>query len=59
MNDAADYVTINEAAAMLAVSPSYIKKCIHTTRILPALTIPGSRVIRIRRADVHALLRAV
>lgn len=53
------YVTITEAAEMLSVSPAFIKKCIHTTRTLPAVRVPGSTVIRIRRADVLALMQAI
>ncbi|WP_372491729.1 helix-turn-helix transcriptional regulator [Gordonia zhenghanii] len=53
------YVTIPEAASLIGVSRAFISKCIHQTRTLPAVRVPGTRVVRIRRDDVLALVEPV
>lgn len=50
-------LTLNEAADYLAVSRSFIKKCIYETRTLPAVRI-GS-MTRVWLSDVRAMITPV
>jgi len=52
---ASEFMTVSEAADELHVTERYIRKVIATGE-LPAVKV-GSRLVRIRRTDLAALLR--
>lgn len=55
-----DLLTVVEVAEYLGVSRTHVQRLIYRDKSLPAVYVAGgTRVLRVRRADVDALLRPV
>lgn len=52
---AAEYLTVNNAAALIDLTPSALRMRIHRGQI-PIYRVAGARSIRLRRSDVLALV---
>lgn len=52
-------LSISDAAAYLSVSRKFLERLIYTERTLPAVRVSGTRMMRVRRSDLDALLEPV
>ncbi len=53
-----DFLTIAEVATLCRVTPESVRAWVHT-RALRAFTTPGGKLLRVRRADVDAVVKPI